>query len=173
MADKNEGEMPTDVTELQAELERARIALKEVNSESAGRRKRLEELEKAETERQQANLSEVEKLKSQLAEITATSEALSGELQVMRIRSAVMSKARELGFGNAEDAYALADLSKVEITDDGKVTGFEKSLETLAESGRLPMASDAVDGRRGTPRQRLSTPAPVEPKKTDPTGIKF
>jgi NAD-specific glutamate dehydrogenase len=55
-------------TEMAAELERTRIALKAANKEAAERRKRLEELEAAETKRKDSEMSELDKLKKALAE---------------------------------------------------------------------------------------------------------
>jgi hypothetical protein len=54
--------------ELQAELERVREALKKANKEAADRRKKLEEIERAEQKRKDAELSEMERLQKQLAE---------------------------------------------------------------------------------------------------------
>lgn len=158
------GETPKTIEAVLAELEKAKAALKAANSESASRRKRLEELEKAEQERAQAQLSETEKLKAQLAEMAGNAEKVAAELQATRIRSAVLTKAGELGFVSPEDAAALADMSAVQIDDDGKVTGFEKALEALAKSGRLPMRNAAAQ-TPGTPRKTTPamgvTPAPA------------
>lgn len=58
--------------ELEAELEKVRKALKDANKEAADRRKRLDELEKAEQERQVAQMSEQEKLQLRLKELETT-----------------------------------------------------------------------------------------------------
>lgn len=55
-------------TDLAAELERTKLALKGANKEAAERRKRLEELEQAETKRKESEMSETDKLKKALAE---------------------------------------------------------------------------------------------------------
>lgn len=124
---------------LAAELERTRKALKDANREAAERRKKLEAFEAAEKERQEKELSEAQKLQKQLEEERATRSSLESKLRANTIRSEVLAKAAQLDFKNPGDAMALLDLSGVEITDDGKVTGFEKELEALAKSGRLPM----------------------------------
>ena len=54
--------------EMATELEKTRAALKAANKEAADRRKRLEELETAETKRKESEMSEVDKLKKALAE---------------------------------------------------------------------------------------------------------
>lgn len=167
MTDTGTGVMPTTIEDALAELAKARDALKAVNHESAGRRKRLEELEKAEQERTEAQLSEVEKLKAEAAEARASKETAEAELQSVRIRGAVERAAAELGFVNPGDAFVLLDLSSVEITETGEVKGFEEGLKALAETGRLPMRGGhlPVAGPLGTPRKAGTvnlTPTPVE-----------
>jgi len=61
--------------ELQAENERLQAALKERNKEEAARRKKLEALEKAEEERQNAALTEQERLKKENETLRAQAEA--------------------------------------------------------------------------------------------------
>ena len=127
--------------ELQAELERVRVALKKVNAESAGRRKELDALEKEKADKDKAALSETEKLQAEVKAARDEHKELEDQLRVERVRTAVIKNATELGFANPEDALALTDLSEVDTTD-GKVTGFEKSLKALAESGRLTMKTE-------------------------------
>jgi hypothetical protein len=86
------------------------------------------------------------------------------------MRSAVLLAAAELGFANAEDAFALMDMSTVEITEGGEVKGYQAALKKLAESGRLPMK----DGSGAGPQ--LGTPARVgvrsgQPVKAEPPPI--
>lgn len=135
--------------ELQAELDRVRDVLKKVNAESAGRRKKLEQLDAEQAAREKADLTQEERFKGEIETLQAAHNTLADQLKAERIRSAVIAKAQELGFATPGDAYALLDLSEVETSKDGKVTGFEKSLETLAESGRLSMQK--VGDGIGTP----------------------
>jgi hypothetical protein len=61
--------------ELQAELARVEAALKDANKEAASRRKKLEEFEKAEQARKDAELSETERLKKELQSAQSKLEA--------------------------------------------------------------------------------------------------
>jgi predicted nuclease with TOPRIM domain len=61
--------------ELKAENDRLQAALKERNKEEAARRKKLEALEQAEAERKKAELSEMDRLKQELAQAAAKLEA--------------------------------------------------------------------------------------------------
>ncbi len=127
--------------ELKAELARARDALKAVNAEAAERRKKLSAYEadeakrqEAEKKRRDAELSETEKLKNQIAEKDTTLQALQNDLKTWRIRQAIEREATVLNFQNPEDAYLLADMTGVEISEDGKVTGAKEAIEKLAKA---------------------------------------
>ena len=136
--------------ELQAELDKVRDALKRANAESADRRKKLGDIEAWKAAQDKATLSETEKLQSEIKAGKDAHEALASELKAERVRIAIVTEATKLGFVSPEDAMALIDLSAVEMTD-GKVTGFEKSLKALAESGRLAMADQKRGDSLGTP----------------------
>ena len=125
------GGTPT-IESMTAELAKVQAALHKVNSESAGRRKRLEELEAAETTRKAAALTAEQKL--------ATAEQakldLEAQLQVAQLKALVLTCASKLNFASPEDAFALLDLEGVDVEN---VKAIEKALETLAKSNRLPL----------------------------------
>lgn len=70
------------VEELKAQLAKVTTALKDVNKESAARRKRLEELETAEKQREEQKLSEMDKLTKRLQE--AENELKAHKVTAMR-----------------------------------------------------------------------------------------
>lgn len=149
---------PTSLADIQAELEKTRNALRNANKEAAERRKKLEAFEASERERQEKELSEAQKLakrleehQAELAQERQLRETTEARLRRVLIENSVTLKAVDLGFEHPEDALALLDLSKVEITEEGKVKGFEKALEELAKSNRLPMRK-AQGAGIGTPR---------------------
>ncbi len=154
--------------ELQKELDDVRDALKRANAESAGRRKELEKIEAEKAEKDKAALSETEKLLASIKAGKDAHEALASELKAERIRTAVITEATKLGFASPEDAMALIDLSEVGTTD-GKVTGFEKSLKALAESGRLAMADQKRGDSLGTP---LGKGKPADKADKEPVTIR-
>lgn len=159
-ADKPQAEETTP--DLQAELLKAKEALEsaqkrigELNKESASRRKRLEELEKAQEEEKRAQMTEAEKAladaqkwQAQAADQEKKYTELEERFNQFRIGLALEREANRLGFAHPEDAIALVAIQDLTIGEDGKVTGFEKRLEELAKSGRLPMREAAV----GTPQ---------------------
>ena len=153
--------------ELVAEVEGARGQLKIVNAESAGRRKELEAFEKEKADKDKAALSETEKLQAEVKAARDEHKELEDQLRVERVRTAVIKNAIELGFANPEHALALIDLSEVDTTD-GKVTGFEKSLKALAESGDLKMTKEDQRPGYGTPPGRGK---PTKPSAADKDNL--
>ena len=90
--------------DLQATLDETRAALKRANAESAQRRKRLAALEKAETERAAARLSETEKAQKEAEEWEGKYNALHTELHAAQVRAAFYDEAdaQKLLFVNAQ-----------------------------------------------------------------------
>ena len=136
--------------ELQKELDDVRDALKKANAESAGRRKQLEKHDAEKEALKQKGLSESEKLLAQVKAVETQHAVLKAELSAERVRTAIIAEAMKLGFASPEDAMSLTNLADVEVTD-GKVTGFEKSMKALADSGRLAMADQKRSDGLGTP----------------------
>lgn len=137
------------------ELGRTRAALKKANSEAADRRKKLSALEAAEKKRADAELSEKERLEKRLAEAQEARAAAEAVVNDVLLKTAVTLAAAKAGFIDAGVAYQLADLSGVEIGEDGEVAGVDKALKGLAkdkpyllkqEGGQQP---DINAGKRG------------------------
>lgn len=157
-----DGGQPT-AAELAAELERVKAALKTANSESASRRKRLEELEAAEAERTAAQLSEVEKAKKLAADAEVKAQAAEERLRTAMVRNAVVVAASKLNFYDPEDAFRLADLGEAQVGEDGKVTGVEDALKTLAKAKpHLVKAAGTAGSLNSTEGGRQTRPSADE-----------
>lgn len=148
------GSSTPDNTELAAELERTRQALKQANSEAAERRKKLEAFEKAEQERKDAELSEVDRLTKRNAELEQAAEMATKQARETTIRSAFVAAAAQANATNPADAYALAmaDGATVEVVD-GKVSGVDEAVKALVDAGRLPVrraVAPSLDGGAGS-----------------------
>lgn len=142
-----------DLAALQAELEKARRALKDANKEAADRRKKLEQFEQAEEQRKQAEMTELDKAKAEAEQARKEAEQARTDARAILIRSAFVSEAAKAGAAHPEDAYALADTSGVEVGDDGKVAGVADAVKALVDAGRIPLAGKApapsLDGGAG------------------------
>ena len=134
-----------------AELERLNAELKRENAE---RRTALEAFEKKQVKEkadlEEKNLSDAEKAEARISALEAKDEASQAQLKAERIRIAIITEATALGFENPEHAFALVDKSEIKITD-GTVSGFEKSLKALVESGALAMKDQKRGDSLGTP----------------------
>ncbi len=87
--------------------------------------------------------SELEKLQEKLKAEQAKTTAMEKGVTEFKIRSAFVTAASKLDATHPEDAYALADMSEVKITDEG-VTGVDEQVKALVESGRLPKKSSST-----------------------------
>ena len=133
-----------DVNELAAKLQQARDALKVANFEAAQRRFKLDEYEKAEKDRADAQLSEMDKLNKRLAEAeTARQQALQTANDRL-IKAAFVAEAAKHGVEYPEDAFLLADKSNVAVDDSGNVIGVAETVKTLVDGKRLPLRNRAV-----------------------------
>lgn len=163
---KAEGEKPeetqaegaTPPADSKEEIEQLRKALKAANSESAQRRKRLDEYERAESARKEAEMTETQKLEKRAADAEAKNTQLSAELKTTRIKSEIKLLAIELGFADVEDAYNLIDKSGIEADDNG-VKGVKEALETLAKAKPYLIKQSKGDGV-GTARGAAKKPQP-------------
>ena len=107
--------------------------VKRLRAEAASYRKRLRELEEKVKRYEDEKLSEQERLQKRLAELEQEHTQVLADMEALRLRHAVERAASKLGFRNPEDAYQLADLSGVQIGEDGAVEGVEAALKALAK----------------------------------------
>lgn len=131
-AQANVGEMPADGNE----VEQLRAALKRANAEAAERRHKLTQYEEAERKRAEAEMSEMDKANKRLAEAQARADELENRMRGMMVRHVVERTATALRFHDPQDAFALADLTNVQVDEDGNVDakGIESALKALAKA---------------------------------------
>jgi hypothetical protein len=129
-----------DAESLKAEVARLKAFNKKANDESAARRKRLEELERAQEERENAQLGEKDRLQKErddFAKRLAERERLDAERQEqiksLTIRHAVEEEARRLNFEYPDLVPAMLPRGEVELDEDGKVIGAKAAVEKLAK----------------------------------------
>lgn len=145
-----------DDSDIKAELKRTREALKKANKEAKDRRLKLKKLEKAEAERAKAEMSDLEKMQTELDAATAERDSLKAGLTEVTIRHAFHQAANALGFVDPDDAYDLVDRSEIEFDEETlEVTGIDKLLKALAKAKPyLLSATDDDTTTRGTPGSR-------------------
>lgn len=105
--------------EVQAELERTRQALKEANKEAATRRKRLEELEKAEADRKAAEMTETEKAQARIKELEAQKAEYESKIKQQERRELQRKVAKAVGLPDGL-AERLQGETEEDMTTDAK-----------------------------------------------------
>jgi hypothetical protein len=93
--------------------------------------KKLAAYEKAEQEKKDAELSEIERTKKQQAELQAKHDAYVQQMQARITRYEVERAAAALNIIDPDAAVRLLDLDALEYDDNGKPTNAEKLLEKL------------------------------------------
>ena len=139
-----EKQQPTEKLLTQAEVEKVlkkrleREAKKyadyeELKAKAAEYEQKLEEQrlsELSEKERAEELAKKFEEEKLQLAKEL---EALRGEVASQKIRAKFNEVATAAGIAYLSDAYALADLSKVAVNENGEVEGVEEVVSAIVE----------------------------------------
>lgn len=105
-------------------------------------------------EAQDAQKSEADKLKDDLAKAQSDRDQALKRAQETLIRSAFIAAGADANLVNPDDAYRLGDLSTVTIEDDGTVKGVAEIVKGLVDGGRLPikgkLPAPNLNGSAGT-----------------------
>lgn len=117
---------PKTAEQLQAELD---AALRRMQAADQNNSKTQAELKKL----QDAQLSEADKTKRDLEQAQAEQARLKEELKQTRIQNAFVTD-NTYQWHDPRAALKLADLSSVEIKDDGTVTGLKDALKSVADA---------------------------------------
>ena len=173
---ESEEESSEDEEELTAEQLKAVLIKKEkriteLNHESAERRKKLDALEKAETERKQAEMTEVEKATTKAKAADEEKERLVKENQTLKLQRAFEDKARDakLEFKNslaAKDAFkAIVELlgDETEITDDHIKQLVKERDYYFGKAEVTNLDNDA--GKKGKTNQAITTQEQIAAKR--------
>jgi hypothetical protein len=154
--------------QMEAEIRALRDQLSKTNAESAGRRKRLRELEDAEEARRRATLTETERVKAERDAFEAERDEAKALLDAERIGIAVERAALAAGFEYPQDVVKLIDLSGVDVNEDGKIRGVDRAVSELARQ-RPGLVRAPSTHRPGTPPPRGPSPRP--PSRAEPSDV--
>lgn len=115
--------------------------------------KRLAVLEAKNKERDEAELTETEKLRKELEQVKATADKREADYRNERVRTSTVRTAAKLGYADPDDAFRLIDSDSIE--DDG--SNVDKLLADLLKakpylaSGRVSGSADG--GQQGPPAE--------------------
>lgn len=146
----------------------------------------MRKLRKAEKERdalaaerqktQDSQLSEAEQLKARLAKAEADRDAAAAKLTQRTLQHRFEAAAAKAGAVDPDAAFKLADLSGVEIDEEGNVTGLEAALAELKKTRKFLFGapSGSVGSAGGNPPGGAPGQLTAAKLRTmDPTGPEF
>lgn len=121
--------------------------INELRKENAGHRTRLKTFEDEEKKRQEAQLSEQQKLEKRFADLQKSHEDYRTSVQDRIVTTELRAQAADLGFADLSDAVRLLDRSELEFDDDGIPTNAHQLLEKLAKAKPYLLKSQAGASR--------------------------
>lgn len=127
-------------------------AAKKLRSEAAALRARLKKFEDEEKARADAQLSEQERLKKQLAETQSQHDTMQRQYQERIVRYEVQSVAASLGIIDVDAAAKLIDWSELEYDDDGNPKNAKAVLEKLLKDKPYLAGKAPTQQQQGNPR---------------------
>ncbi|QNK54558.1 scaffolding protein [Paenibacillus sp. PAMC21692] len=131
---------PKTVTMTQDELDaligREKAKAKKPYADYDELKTKLAGLESAEAERTKAAMTEAERLQAELADERRKREESESKTSGRLIKSEFRALAKESGIraDAIEDAFKLADMTSVKVSDEGDVEGVADVIKTLLES---------------------------------------
>lgn len=152
-------DLPDDPDALKEEVRRLKALNAKTNKENAERRRRADELERAEEERKNATLGETERLKKERAaerekreEAERRAAAAEERLANQRIDLEVERLAAKMGFLYPDIVPSLINRNRIEEDEEtGKLHGIKEELERLAKD--RPALVEAPRGGGTPPRE--------------------
>jgi hypothetical protein len=106
--------------------------------------KRASDLEAKLTAEQRAKMDENERTKAELADAKTAMEAMKDQLSKAQMEVAFL-KDNSHKWKNPAAALKLADLSGVEVTEDGTVKGLKQALDALAKSDAYLLETETTE----------------------------
>lgn len=121
-------------------------------------RKKAEQYEKEAEERRLAEMSEKEraeelakKYEEEKSELARQLNELKSQIQQEKINNAFIKAAQAANIEYVDDALKLADLSAVEVDEDGKVNGVQDVIDSLIENKPFLLAQQKPKRSVGEP----------------------
>jgi len=146
--------------------------VRKLRSEAAQYRKKLRDLEKALKAKEEAELSEQERLQKRVVEYEAKLAELERERQERTLQYEVKLRAAKLGIVDPDAAWRLVDLAAIEFNEDGIPLNIEDVLKDLLKAkpylrgtpAAPPMGATNPERKRSTnlTRESLKKMSPEE-----------
>jgi len=121
--------------------------------------KKLAAYEKAEQDKKDAELSDLERIKKQHADLQSQHDAYKQHAQARIVRYEVEAAANKLNIIDPDAAVRLLDLSELEYDDNGNPINAEKLLEKLIKAKPYLAPVKQEEPERPSAPARANTPA--------------
>lgn len=154
--DGDKGDPDAKIAALTDEKDRHVRRRQEAERERDEARQRLAELEGKDK-------TDLEKAQSRVTELESENEALHDSLRTTRLENAFLTD-NSYEWHNPRRALSLADLSNVEIDEDGTVHGLKDALDALAKSDSYLLKSKSKEEGE-TEDEKVSTGGRKQPSK--------
>ena len=151
--------LPQSIDDALKQIESLQAALKAANKESASHRHKLKGFEEAEAARQQAQMSEQEKLQKQLADLQAAHDEAQRQLEEDRNYATLERTGRTLGITDPtalDDAVKLA-LIELATSDDDDPDPKEAMKKIIANRPWLTGRTTSTSGGATNPSRTQSS----------------
>lgn len=173
--ENSEEEEELSAEQLKAQLAEQKKHIAKLNRESADRRKKLEEFEKAEEKRKQAEMSEAEKANARVKDLETQNQALEQQLRTLTLQRDFEAQVRDasLTFKNSKAAKDAFKALVEDVLEDGDTEVTEAHIKQLVKDrdylfGKTETPSGGNDGsKKGKTSQAAVTKEAVAGKKFD------
>ena len=131
------------------DAEKAQALIDKLRDSEKAQMRRIEELEKAQKERERAEMSELERIKAENEELQQERDALRRQTEEQALRSSFTAKAIEKGMDPAAvtDAFYAAQRDGLIEVKDGEAVGILDAVESFRSSKPFYFGSSNAGGQ--------------------------
>jgi chromosome segregation ATPase len=140
---QSDAQSTSELAQLQADLQKQRERTQAADKRAAEHEAALKQL-------RDKDLPEQQKLQRDLQAATEANTALQETNKSLALKVAFLTD-NAFTWHNPERALRLADLSSVEVAEDGTVTGLKQALEALAKSDAYLLKTEATTTEENKP----------------------
>lgn len=160
--DAGDGDLPEAV---KAQLKAARKSARDASAAARAAEQRAAAAEAALKDKNDAELSELERAQARAAEAEAAAEAAQASAKETALRYEVQVQANKLNLHDADTAYRLIDAADVTWGDDNRPTNVEALMKALVKERPFLARSKAEGGVDPTPGGNDKPPSDDEIRK--------
>jgi len=125
--------------------------------------KEIESLRSVEQQRKESELTEAERWKKKAEQAEELLKSSADKMRQQTLKHRFEALASKAGALDVEDAFRLADLSSVEVDEDGNVTGLDDVIATLRKTKKYLFGQSTPAAPGGNPP--TGSPGQITPER--------